>query len=249
MTIASSPNDLAILKQAGRIHAEIMQTMAQMVQPDMTGIELNQKAVLMLKEREAASSFLGFDDYPAVLCVNVNDGIVHGIPNDQPFKAGDLVTVDLGVFYKGFHVDGAWTWGIAPLSQARQDFLKTGQVAHGKAIDQAVTGHHIGDISAAMQTVVEAAGYGVVRTLVGHGVGKALHEDPQVPCFGQPGRGLSLPEGLVLAIELMYSMGDSTIVTDKNDHWTMCSQDGSDTGLFEHSVVISNDGPVILTTL
>ena len=216
-----------------------------------TTMDLERAAVAKVAELDAQhgckAAFLGYHGYPAVLCTSVNNEVIHGIPNDKRvLKEGDVVSVDCGVVVDGFYSDCATTHAIGNVTPAVQKLLKVTEASLYAAIDQAVVGGRLFDISNAVQTMCEAEGYGVVREFVGHGIGKSMHEDPQVPNYGAAGKGPRLKAGMVLAIEPMINMGTAEVKV-LEDGWTAITIDGSYSAHFEHTVAITKDGPVILT--
>jgi len=212
-----------------------------------TTMDLERAAVAKIDELGAVSAFKGYHGYPAVLCTSVNNEVIHGIPNDRgALREGDIVSVDCGVVVDGFYSDCAVTYPVGKLSPAVARLLKVTEASLYAAIDQAVPGGRLFDISHAVQSMCEKEGYGVVREFVGHGIGKSMHEDPQVPNFGEAGKGPRLKPGMVLAIEPMINAGSADVKV-LEDGWTAITVDGSFSAHFEHTVAITKDGPVILT--
>lgn len=248
-----TPAEIAQLAEGGKILATILDELEVATKVGVTPRELDH----MARERIAASncipSFLnyaprGHKPYPAALCVSVNDAIVHGLPTDKPIKAGDIVKLDLGLVYKNLYLDSARTVGIDPLAPDAIKLIAVTKEALAKGIAAAKVGATIGDIGAAVQQFVEGHGFGVVRQLVGHGVGYGVHEEPAVPNFGSPGTGLTLKPGLVVAIEPMVTMG-SPAITTAPDGWTVVTSDGSLSAHAEHTVAVTEEGPRILTVV
>jgi len=212
-----------------------------------TTMDLERAAVAKIEELGAVSAFKGYHGYPAVLCTSVNNEVIHGIPNERgALREGDIVSVDCGVVVDGFYSDCAVTYPVGKLSPAVAKLLKVTEASLYAAIDQAVPGGRLFDISHAVQSMCEKEGYGVVREFVGHGIGKHMHEDPQVPNFGEAGKGPRLKAGMVLAIEPMINAGSADVKV-LEDGWTAITVDGSFSAHFEHTVAITKDGPVILT--
>lgn len=238
-----TPKEIEIMKEGGKISARVLDEVLAAVKPGISTLELNNLAEESILKAGGKPSFKGFDDYPFATCINVNEGIVHGLPTKRKLKAGDIVTVDLGVFHKGLHTDTARTIKV---QSSIDKFLETGQNALERAIEQCQIGNHIGDISHAIQTTVEKAGYNMARELGGHGVGKNLHEPPFIPGLGHPGEGPVLKEGMTLAIEVIYARGNGKIEV-LNDGWTVIAVDGNIAGLFEHTVAVTKGGPIVLT--
>ena len=217
------------------------------VRVGVTTMDLERAAVAKIEELGAIPAFKGYHGYPAVLCTSVNNEVIHGIPHDRgALREGDIVSVDCGVIVDGYYSDCAVTYPVGKLSPAVAKLLKVTEASLYAAIDKAVVGGRLFDISNAVQTMCEAEGYGVVREFVGHGIGKNMHEDPQVPNFGDAGKGPRLKAGMVLAIEPMINAG-SPDVKVLEDGWTAITVDGSFSAHFEHTVAITKDGPVILT--
>jgi methionyl aminopeptidase len=213
----------------------------------VTTMDLEEAAVAKVKELGVRAAFLGYNDYPAVLCTSVNDEVIHGIPNKKRvLREGDVVSVDCGVVVDGYYSDCAVTYRVGTVSAKVEKLLKVTEASLYAGIDQAVVGGRLWDISWAVQSMCEAEGYGVVREFVGHGIGKSMHEDPQLPNYGDPGKGPRLKAGMVLAIEPMINMGSAEVKV-LDDKWTAVTVDGSVSAHFEHTVAITKDGPVILT--
>lgn len=239
-----TPQEIEIMRESGKIAALVLKNIVAAVRVGVTLKELDKIAERTILDSGAKPSFKMVEDYQYTTCLNINAGVVHGIPNNYILKKGDLLSIDLGAFYKGFHSDLSWTLEIE--SNNEQNFLETGKKALEAAIFSCIVGNHVGDISNAIQVIVERAGYSVSRDLVGHGVGKDLHEDPYVPGYGKKGSGPLLKEGMVLAVEVIYQKGNPKLVLE-NDDWTLSTADGSLSGLFEHSVAITKNGPIVLT--
>jgi methionyl aminopeptidase len=216
------------------------------VKPGVTGLDLENLAMKLIKQAGAEASFAKVPGYKWATCININDVVVHGIPNITKFKDGDCVGIDVGLFYKGFHTD---TSTSVMVGNHTSNFLNIGKKALKLAIAQAKIGKRVADISKAMQTNVEKAGYSAIRALTGHGIGKNLHEQPYIPCFemGKYSDSPKLVEGMIIAIEIIYNAGTSDVVYKNDDGWTIATADGKISGLFEETVAITNDGPVILT--
>ncbi len=236
------------MKQSGTIVAETLETVRDAIRPGITTADLDSVAEEVIYSfRGARPAFKGYRGFPATLCVSVNDEVVHGIPSkERRLKEGDIVSADVGVCLSGYYADAAITAPAGRVSESIIKFLEVTEDALLKGIEQARPGGHLGDISAAIQAVAERNGYSVVRSLVGHGIGSNLHEDPQVPNFGFSNTGIELQEGLVLAIEPMFNVGGWEVKT-LFDQWTVVTEDGSHSAHFEHTVAVMSDGPVILT--
>lgn len=246
MIICKGKSELAKMREANVIVAEVLEHLGSLLQEGVTTTQLNQVAEEMILKREGNPAFKGYQGYPASLCASVNDEIVHGIPNDRPLQDGDIVGLDVGVCYKGFYGDSAWTFPVGEISEESEKLLDVTRESLYRGIQHVSVGNRISDISHAIQEFVEGNGFSVVREFVGHGIGKALHEEPQVPNYGEPGRGPRLVEGMVLAIEPMVnSKGPGVKVLD--DKWTAVTADGGYSAHFEHSVAVTDDGPWILS--
>lgn len=232
------------MREGGKISAGALDQALKHVKPGVKLSELDKIAEDYIVSHGAEPSFKKVKGYSYTTCINVNEGVVHGIPNNRVVQSGDLIKVDLGAFYKGFHTDLSHTVEVETNKHSK--FLTTGMNALEEAVKKCRVGNRIGDVSTAIQTTVESEGYTVSRDLIGHGVGKELHEQPAVPGYGTPGTGLFLKEGMVLAIEVIYQMGDWDIVYEK-DGWTIATRDRSLAGLFEHTVAITSRGPLVLT--
>ena len=246
-------SEIEIMRRGGRITAEVLQEALAAANPGVTLLELEKIAVDGIIRRGGSPAFQRVKGYKFATCLNVNEGIVHGIPTERKLMGGDILSVDLGTFYQGFNTDASWTVLVGESeNQITEDwekkrmFLKAGEEALTAAIAKARVGNHVLDISAAIQQGVEKAGYNPVDTLVGHGVGKELHEDPQIPCLVMRGPNPELTAGMTLAIEVIYTKGGRDLQVAQ-DGWTVETVDKSWSGLFEHTVVLTEDGPIILT--
>lgn len=246
--VLKSPREIEEMRVANRIVAEILEAIKGIVRPGITTEELNEFAEEMLRERKAKSAFKGYRGYPKTLCTSVNSQVVHGLPSKIPLKEGDLLSIDFGVYYSGFYGDAAVTVPVGIVSKEALRLKEVAEKALYKGIEKAYTGNRLSDISYAIQSFVEGSGFSVVREFVGHGIGRSLHEEPQVPNFGLPGVGIKLKAGMVLAIEPMVNAGGSEVKI-LQDGWTAVTRDGSLSAHFEHTVAITDTGPVILTSL
>ncbi len=249
MVTLKSPREIETMARAGRIVAGVLRLMRERAQPGLTTEDLDALAEEFIRSHEGATpSFKGLYDFPKSLCTSINEEIVHGIPSTKRvLREGNLVSVDVGVCVGGLHADSATTVAVGEVTPEADRLLAVTQEALRAGIAAARVGGHIGDIGHAVQQVAEAAGFGVVRELVGHGIGTRFHEDPQVPNYGAPRRGPRLLEGMTLAIEPMITAGDPAIRT-LPDKWTVVTADGSLSAHFEHTVAITKDGPRVLTT-
>ena len=249
MITIKSPRELETMAAAGRIVAQTLALVERNVRPGISTEALDALAEEFIRSHPGAKpSFKGLYDFPATLCTSINQEIVHGIPSStRVLKEGDLLSVDVGAWLEGLHADSAATFGVGELSAEAARLLQVTRDALVAGVAQARAGNHVGDIGHAVQQVAERAGYSVVRELVGHGIGAAFHEEPQVPNYGKPKRGARLVPGMTIAIEPMINVGKAEIRT-LDDKWTVVTQDGSLSAHFEHTVAITNNGPRILTT-
>ncbi len=248
MVILKSPEEIETIRCANRIVAEILGELAIMVKPGITTRELDQHSEMLARKRGAKPAFKGYRGYPFSLCASVNAEVVHGMPSDRVLKDGDIVGLDFGALYKGFYGDAAITVPVGEVSEEAKRLIRVTEECLYKGIEQARSGQRLGDISAAVQKHVETAGFSVVRDFVGHGIGRALHEEPQIPNYGVEKRGIELKSGMVLAIEPMVNQGGWRVRV-MNDGWTVVTADGRLSAHFEHSIAITNNGPVILSRL
>jgi methionyl aminopeptidase len=248
MITIKSPREIETMAAAGRIVAGTLAVVARHLGPGVSTADLDRVAEDFIRSHPGARpSFKGLYDFPATLCTSINDEIVHGIPSRKRIlKPGDLLSVDVGVWLDGLHADSAATFPVGDASEEAGRLLGVTQAALAAGIEQARSGNHVGDIGHAVQRVAEAAGYSVVRELVGHGIGSSFHEEPQVPNYGKPKRGPRLTPGMTLAIEPMVNMGGPEIRT-LADKWTVVTQDGSLSAHFEHTVAVGENGARILT--
>ncbi|GHU81223.1 methionine aminopeptidase [Clostridia bacterium] len=247
MIALKNSRELAIMRVAGRISARALKLAGQAVEPGVSTLEIDAIVRKYIEEQGAIPSFLGYDGFPASACISVNEVVVHGIPSkNRLLKSGDIVSIDVGAFYRGFHGDNAWTFACGEISKEAQALMDATKESLFEGIKHATAGARVGDIGSAVQRYVEARSYSVVRSFVGHGVGAKLHEDPSVPNFGTPGRGVRLLPGMTIAIEPMINAGTHAVKV-LEDRWTTVTLDGKLSAHFEHSVVITPDGPVILT--
>ena len=246
MIIRKSPREIEKIAAAGALVAETIAYVGGLIVPGITTGELDDAAGQFVRDRDGIPTSEGYKGYPRAICISPNDVVVHGIPGAYEVAEGDLVTIDVGVTLDGYIADSAYTFGVGEIGAEAQRLLDVAQDALDAGIEQAQVGNRVGDISRAVQTVVESAGFSVVRSLVGHGVGRYYHEDPHIPNFGEPGRGPRLSEGMTIAIEPMITAGSSDIRVH-DDQWSISTADGSLAAHFEHTVAIGDDGPRILT--
>ena len=246
MISIKSSRDLSLMREACVISARALKLGGEAVQPGVTTGEIDRIIRRYIESMGAKPSFLGYQDYPASACISVNDVVIHGIPGNRIIREGDIVSIDVGAFYNGFHGDNAATFGAGKVSAEAQALMDATRESLYEGIKMATAGNRVGDIGAAVQRYVEMRGYSVVRQFVGHGVGTNLHEDPSVPNFGTPGRGVKLLPGMTLAIEPMVNAGTHE-VSILGDGWTTVTKDGRLSAHFEHTIAITPDGPVIMT--
>jgi len=237
--------ELGLMDEANRIVLAVLDGIGHRIAPGVTTGELDAYAEATIRKAGAAPAFLNYRGYPATLCTSVNDVIVHGIPGPAVLEAGDIVGIDCGVVYKGYFGDAARTFAVGQIDEEAVRLLETTERSLNLAVEQVRPGSRLGDIGAVVQRYVESRGFSVVREFVGHGIGTALHEEPQVPNFGEPGRGTRLRPGMVLAIEPMVNVGSAQVKFDA-DGWTARTADGSRSAHFEYSVAVTEDGPRIL---
>ena len=244
--IIKSDDEIAVMRQAGRILAEVLEILVAEVRPGLIVSKLDSIVKEEYDRRDVVPTFLGYLGYPAHVCVSVNDEIVHGIPGDRVLQEGDLVSIDLGVTYEGFVADSALTVGVGQISPEAQKLLEVTYQSLRDGIQETRAGARLGEISHAIQSCAESAGYSVVREYVGHGVGREMHEEPQVPNYGPRDRGLILRKGMVLALEPMVNVGGWR-TKKHDDQWTVSTLDGSLSAHFEHTVAITDGDPEVLT--
>lgn len=248
MVILKQPDEIAKARASNRIVAEVLSVLREKVKPGVTTRELDRIAEDVTAKRGAKPAFKGYRGYPYSLCASVNEVVVHGMPSNRVLVEGDIIGLDYGVCYQGLYGDSAITLPVGRASEQAARLMQVTEQSLYTAIDQAVDGNRLGDISATVQETVEAAGYSVVRDFVGHGIGKNMHEDPQIPNFGKKGRGIELKTGMILAIEPMVNAGKYKVKI-LSDGWTVITADGSLSAHFEHSVAITDNGPEILSKL
>ena len=243
-----SPDQVAKMRKAGRVVAEMLDACAAAAHPGVTTADLDKVARDVLAKRGAKSNFLGYHGYPAVICTSPNDVIVHGIPGGYRLHEGDIISIDCGAIIEGWHGDAARTIPVGDISEEARKLLRVTEESLWAGIQHVRQGSRLSDIGHAVQTVAEGAGFSVVREYVGHGIGRAMHEEPQVPNYGDPGKGIKLKVGHVLAVEPMVNLGaPDTQLSD--DGWTVVTADGTLSAHFEHSIAVTEDGPEVLTVL
>ncbi|MBU5455735.1 type I methionyl aminopeptidase [Caproiciproducens sp. MSJ-32] len=248
MIFIKKDKEIELMRLAGRIVAETLLLIEEKVRPGITTAELDKIAEEFITKHGAKPSFKGLYGFPASLCISVNEQVVHGIPGKYVLKDGDIVSVDCGAFLNGFHGDAARTFAVGNVTEEASKLIKVTKESFFKGIEKAKVGNRLTDISHEIQKYVEAAGFSVVREFVGHGIGRSLHEDPDIPNYGRPGKGPKLVEGMALAIEPMVNVGNYKVRT-LNDNWTVVTSDSSLSAHYENTIVVLPDGPEILTLI
>ena len=249
MIYHKTDEEIELIRQSCLLVSKTLAHVGSILKPGITGLEIDKAAETFIRDHEGAvPGFKGYNDFPATLCVSKNEVVVHGIPNKEAFKEDDIVSVDCGVYWNEFFGDAAYTFAFKGVSQEVHKLLSTTKASLYKGIEKAIPGNRIGDIGHAVQTLAEKEnGYGVVRELVGHGLGRNLHEAPEVPNYGSRGRGTKLQEGLVIAIEPMINLGTKRIA-QSDDGWTISTRDKKQSAHYEHTIAIKSEGPDILST-
>ncbi len=247
MIFLKSTNEILLMKQSAELLSQTFGYIKQFIKPGIKTKEIDEKAEEYILSHNAKPNFKNYNGFPATLCISVNYQVVHGIPSNYELKDGDIVSVDGGLVLNGYHADMAYTFMIGNVHPNVKKLVEVTKTALYKGIDYAKNGMRIGDIGYAIQTFAESNGFSVVRELVGHGIGKKLHEEPQVPNYGKSGRGVVLKEGMTIAIEPMINLGKKEVLQEK-DGWTIVTRDYLPSAHFEHTVAILNQGPQILTT-
>ena len=246
MIIKKSPEEIERMAVAGVILVKTMNLLAGKIRPGVTTRELDEAAERFIRSQGGEPAFKGYRGFPGSICTSPNSMIVHGIPGSYKLGRGDLISIDIGVIYDGWVADAARTFAVGPVTPIARKLLVTTEEALLVAVDYCRPGNRLGDVSHAIQEHVEAAGLSIVRTLVGHGIGRSMHEDPQIPNYGTPGTGVPLEDGMALAVEPMVTAGRHAVRVG-DDHWAIYSQDGSLAAHFEFTIAITGDGPRILT--
>ncbi|AIO18111.1 Methionine aminopeptidase 1 [Candidatus Izimaplasma bacterium HR1] len=249
MITIKSEREILLMKEAGRIVALAHQEVKKHIKPGVTTLELDQIVEQVVRDNDAIPSFKGYGGFPGSACTSVNEQVVHGIPSKRvKLKKGDLISVDIGAMYKGYHGDSAWTYAVGEVSAEVSKLMEVTKESLFEGLKYAKAGNRLTDISHHIQKYAESFGYSVVREFVGHGLGKQLHEDPQIPNYGLPGKGPILKKGMTLAIEPMINMGRKEVKVLK-DNWTAVTIDKKPSAHYEHSILITDDEPIILTTV
>jgi methionyl aminopeptidase len=246
MIIRKSGREIEAMARAGRVVADTLALLGENMRPGVTTQELDLIAEEHIRSEGGTPTFKGYHGFPASICTSPNSMVVHGIPGAYRIEDGDLISVDVGVTLNGFVADSAYTFAVGAVDEEAQRLLDVGQAALEAGIEQARAGNHVGDISAAVQRTTEEAGFSVVKSLVGHGIGRSMHEEPQIPNWGEPGRGPLLAPGMTLAIEPMINAGSAEVFVAE-DRWSISTSDGSMSAHFEHTVAVTETGPRILT--
>lgn len=247
MIYYKTKEEIELIRESSLLVGKTIAEVAKSIKPGVTTLQLDSIAEQFIKDQNAKPSFLGYSGFPNSLCISVNDVVVHGIPSKYVIKEGDIISVDCGVFKNGFHGDSAYSFAVGEVGEDKRKLLAVTLESLLKGIEKVKVGNRIGDVSFAVQQHAEANGYGVVRELVGHGLGKDLHEKPEVPNFGKQGRGQKILEGLVIAIEPMINMGTKNVVHE-NDGWTIRTQDRKVSAHFEHTVAVTSNGVDVLSS-
>lgn len=248
MIICKTPREIEIMREAGRIVALAHEELKKHIVPGISTLELDAIAEKVIRSHSAIPSFKGYNGFPGSICASVNEQLVHGIPNKRVLKDGDIISIDIGAKYNGYHGDSAWTYAVGTISDNTQKLLDVTEKSLYIGLEEAKPGERLSNISHAIQTYVESHNFSIVREYVGHGVGQELHEDPQIPHYGPPNKGPRLKPGMVLAIEPMVNAG-SRYVKTLSDNWTVVTVDGKMCAHFEHTVAITETGYEILTKL
>jgi methionyl aminopeptidase len=247
MVYLKTEEEIELIRESSLLVGKTLAELAKIIEPGVTALQLDEVAESFIRDHGGVPGFKGYNDFPNTLCTSVNQQVVHGIPSDRPLENGDIISVDCGVLKNGFYGDVAYTFEVGEVSPEIKDLLETTKQCLADAIKAAKVGNRLGDIGYAVQTLAESKGYGVVRELVGHGLGKHLHEAPEVPNYGRRGNGMKLKEGLVPAIEPMINLGKRH-VRQQEDGWTIVTADGTPSAHYEHNIVVRNDEAEVLST-
>jgi len=236
------------MRKAGRVVAETLELLKEKVKPGVKTQELDREAEAFIRSRGGVPAFKGYRGYPASICVSIDDEVVHGIPGERVIRPGQAVSLDVGVLKNGYYADGAFSLAVGPVPESVARLLQIAEESLYSAIDFFRVGNRLGDVSSAVERKAEENNFSVVRDLVGHGIGRAMHEEPAVPNFGRPGTGMEIRPGLVVAIEPMVNLGSWPVET-KKDGWTIVTKDGAVSAHFEHTVAATEEGPLVLTSM
>lgn len=248
MIFLKSKDEIQIMREAGRMVAELLLYLEEFIKPSVSTLKLDQLAEVFIRDRNAIPTFIGYQNYPKTLCTSINEQVVHGIPSNRTLEEGDIIGVDCGVTWKGFVADHAKTFCVGQVSQSKKQLVERTAEALSAGIGAFQTGNRVGDISFAVQSVADMYQYGIVKDFVGHGVGRRMHEEPQVPNFGERHSGPRLKVGMVLAIEPMFNLGAGEVRVLK-DGWTVVTKDNQCSAHFEHTIALLENGPEILTKI
>lgn len=248
MIIIKSGHEIELMREAGKIVAETHEVLRQALKPGITTLELDQLAEKNIRKYGATPSFKNYGGFTGSICASINEVVVHGIPSNREVKEGDIISLDIGALYKGYHGDSAKTHGVGNISEADKELIRVTRESFYEGLKLARLGNRLSDVSHAIQVYIERHGFSVVRDFVGHGIGTSLHEDPQIPNYGPPGKGPRLQEGMVLAIEPMVNTGSYKIKV-LEDGWTAVTIDSKKSAHYEHTIAITQDEPIILTAL
>ena len=248
MIILKSKREIEKMREAGRVVAQAHAFLKDMIKPGVTTAELDEKVENFIRSQGAIPAFKGYNGFPGSICASINEEVVHGIPGLKKLKDGDIISIDIGSILDGYYGDGAKTYPVGNVSEEDLNLIKITRESFYEGLKYAKVGYRLSDISHAIQTYVENNGFSVVRDFVGHGIGQNMHEEPQIPNFGMPGKGPRLKEGMVLAIEPMVNIGTYRVVVLEDD-WTVVTTDKKKSAHYEHTIAITDDEPLILTTL
>ena len=246
MITIKSDREIKLLEEAGKVVYETHQYLKDYIKPGITTLELDRLAEDFIRSKDCTPSFKGYDGFPGSICTSINEQVVHGIPGKRKLKDGDIISIDIGACYKGYHGDSAWTYSVGNIDSDKEKLMEYTEKSLYEGLKMIKPGNRIGDIGHAIEKYAVSHNLGVVKELVGHGVGTSVHEDPDVPNFGKAGSGPRLKEGMVLAVEPMLTLGSPNIVL-LDDDWTIETEDFSPSAHFEHTVVVTSDGYKILT--
>jgi len=247
MISLKSAREIELMREGGKILASVLSELKTYVKPGLTTLDVDRKAAALIREKGGQPAFKGYRNYPAYICTSVNEEVVHGIPSERKLLEGDMLSVDVGVKYMGYYTDAARTWVVGQGAREAEELIRVARESLYKAgFDMIRPGNKLGDVSNAIQKFIESNGFGVVRDFVGHGIGRAIHEEPQVPNFGRPGRGLKIEPGLVIAVEPMVTQGSYEVVI-LEDGWTVVTKDGKLSSHHEDTIAITESGPEFLT--
>jgi methionyl aminopeptidase len=244
--VLKSSREIALMREAGQILVAAIRMCRDLVKPGVSTLEIDREVEALIRARKAKPAFKGYRNFPATICASINEEVVHGIPSGRRLQEGDIIGLDFGAIVDGYYADAAVTLPVGEVAEAARRLIEVTRESLDRGIAEARPGRRIGDISAAVQRHVEGAGFGIVRSFVGHGIGRELHEDPQIPNFGEPGKGPLLRPGMVIAIEPMVTLGHWEVRVLK-DRWTAVTEDGSLAAHFEHTVAVTDGEPAVLT--